>query len=70
MRKKLLLNLFSRKTTDNLDTYDIILEGILQKSEISKETYMNALKISQRGNMLVPKRYPNEMHINSYNLIF
>ena len=55
------------KTIDNLDTYDITLEDILHKSEISKETYMNALKISQSGNTLVLKRNPNEMHINSYN---
>ena len=55
------------KSIDNLDTYDITLEDILHKSEISKETYMNALKISKSGNTLVLKRNPNEMHINSYN---
>ena len=55
------------KTIASLDTYDISLEDILHKSEISKETYLNALKISQTGNTLVLKRNPNEMHINSYN---
>ena len=55
------------KTIESLDTYDVSLEDILHKSEISKETYLNALKISQTENTLVLKRNPNEMHINSYN---
>ena len=43
------------------------LDKILVKAEVTLNDYMEALEISNRGNMIVLKREPNECFINNYN---
>ena len=57
-----------RKTLDNKDTpEDITLEDLLEKANVSLDTYVNGLKICSRGNSVVMKRCPSECWINTYN---
>ena len=46
---------------------DLSLDELLTKAELSLNDYMKALEVSNRGNVVVLKREPNECSINNYN---
>ena len=46
---------------------DIGLDEVLQRAEVTREEYMEALQVSKKGNVVVLKREPNECYINNYN---
>ena len=57
-----------RKVLDDNDTAcDISLDDLLRKTEISRDTYIQALKICSKSNSIVMKRSPSQCWINTYN---
>ena len=57
-----------QKTLDGMETEgDVTLDEVLNISEISFDSYLEALKTSKNGHSVVLRRNPSEMNINSYN---
>ena len=46
---------------------DLSLAELLDKAEVTKKDYIDALEVSTNGNVVVLKREPNECFINNYN---
>ena len=46
---------------------DLSLAESLNKAEITKKDYIDALQVSTNGNVVVHKREPTECFINNYN---
>ena len=46
---------------------DLSLAELLDKAEVTKKDYIDALEVSTNSNVVVLKREPNECFINNYN---
>ena len=53
---------------DNLD--DLTLDDLLAGLSITKDEYYEALKVSEKGKMVIHKRRMSEIYINNYNEVF
>ena len=54
-------------TDEEIELFDNNLSAFLEKLEIDKKDYHDALRISQRGKTIVLKRKLNERRVNNYN---
>ena len=46
---------------------DISLDDLLDKAEVPESEYIQALQVSNKGNVVVLRREPNECSVNNYN---